>query len=296
MKKLSYVVVFLFSAIAANAQNVGIGTTSPNTTAKVDISSTTQGFLPPRMTYAQRNAIVSPAQGLIVYCTDCGINGQPQYYNGAAWRTMDGGAPTNPVSVTVSICSQVWLTKNLSVSKYKNGDSIPQVRDSTAWASATTGAWCWYKNDSATYAATYGKLYNWYAVTDPRGLAPTGYHLPTDSEWNVLVRCLDSGADTSIIGTQSTTAGGALKEAGTANWQSPNTGATNSSGFTALPGGLSSGTSVFSNSGVFGYFWTASSFDAVNAWFHRLNALDANAFRKNDKSKAAGFSVRCVKN
>ena len=295
MKKLSYVVVFLFSAIAANAQNVGIGTSSPNTTAKVDISSTTQGFLPPRMTYAQRNAIVSPAQGLIVYCTDCGTNGQPQYYNGAAWRTMDGGAPTNPVSATVTICSQIWMTQNLSVGKYRNGDTIPQVKDSAAWAALTTGAWCWYKNDSATYGATYGRLYNWYAATDPRGLAPTGWHIPTEMEWDVLVKCVDAGADTSIVGNQSNTAGGALKETGTSRWSSPNGGATNSSGFTALPGGLRSATNLFLNVGTFGYFWTSTSYDTINAWFHRLNSTDANAYRKNDKTKTSGFSVRCVK-
>lgn len=294
MKKLTYIIVFLFSAIAVNAQSVGFGTTHPNTTAKVDITSTTQGFLPPRMTYAQRNAIVSPAQGLMVYCTDCGTNGQPQYYNGAAWRSMDGGTPTNPVLSTVTICSQIWQTKNLSVSKYKNGDTIPHVTDSVTWLGLTTGAWCWYKNDSATYAATYGKLYNWYAANDPRGLAPTGYHVPTDLEWNVLVKCIDAAADTSVT-TQSTTAGGALKETGTLNWATPNAGATNSSGFTGLPGGLRSSTnSAFLNIGTYGYFWTATAFDATSAQYHRLNSIDANAYR-NNRPKTAGLSVRCIK-
>ena len=294
MRQLYFVIAFLFIAAVANSQNVGIGTTSPNKTAKVDISSTTQGFLPPRMTYAQRNAIVTPAQGLIVYCTDCGTNGQPQYYNGASWRSLDGGAATNPPSVTVTICNQTWMTQNLSVSKYKNGDVIPQVTDSAAWLNLTTGAWCWYKNDSATYAATYGRLYNWYAVNDPRGLAPTGYHIPTDLEWNVLVKCIDAAADTSVS-IQSTTAGGGLKETGTVHWSSPNTGATNSSGFTALPGGLKSSTnSAFLNLGLYAYFWTASEFDATTAKYHRLFAQDANAYR-NSRPKTAGLSVRCVK-
>ena len=294
MKKFSYIIVFLFSTIAAIAQSVGFGTTNPNTSAKVDINSTTQGFLPPRMTYAQRNAILSPAQGLIVYCIDCGNNGQPQYYSGAAWRSLDGGVATAPPSLTVTICSQIWLTKNLSTSKYKNGDSIPHVTDSAAWLSLTTGAWCWYKNDSATYAATYGKLYNWYAANDPRGLAPTGYHIPTDLEWNVLVKCIDAAADTSLS-IQSTTAGGALKEAGTLNWVTPNTGATNSSGFTALPGGLRSSTnSAFLNLGSYAYFWTASESDLTSAKYHRLYSQDANAYR-NTRPKTAGLSVRCIK-
>ncbi len=294
MRQLYYVIVFVFIAAVANSQSVGIGTTSPNQTAKVDISSTTQGFLPPRMTHAQRSAISTPAQGLIVYCTDCGTNGQPQYYNGTSWRSLDGGAATNPPSVTVLICSQTWATQNLSVSKYKNGDIIPQVTDSVAWLTLTTGAWCWYKNDSATYAAKYGRLYNWYAVNDPRGLAPTGYHVPTDLEWNVLVKCIDPSADTSLS-IQSTTAGGALKEAGTANWVTPNTGATNSSGFTALPGGLRSSTnSGFTNIGIYGYFWTTSESDPTSAKYHRLFAQDTNAFRST-RPKAAGLSVRCVK-
>jgi uncharacterized protein (TIGR02145 family) len=88
------------------------------------------------------------------------------------------------------------MQKNLNVSKYKNGDIIPQVTDGTQWANLTTGAWCWYNNDSATYAATYGKLYNWYAVNDPRGLAPEGWHVPSDGEWNILIKYLDPIADT----------------------------------------------------------------------------------------------------
>ena len=95
-----------------------------------------------------------------------------------------------------------------------------------AWATLTTGAYCYYNNDSATYAATYGKLYNWYAVNDPRGLAPAGWHVPSDAEWTELINCL-GGEDV---------AGGKMK-AVSALWYSPNTGATNSSGFTGLPGG-----------------------------------------------------------
>lgn len=294
MRKLSFLVVFQFIAVAVFSQSVGIGTTSPNKTAKVDISSTTQGFLPPRMTHAQRNAIVSPAQGLIVYCTDCGTNGQPQYYNGTSWRSMDGGSATNPPSLTVTICNQTWMTQNLNVNKYRNGDTIPQVKDSATWLNLTTGAWCWYNNDSATYAASYGRLYNWYAVTDPRGLAPTGYHVPSDLEWNVLIKCIDPTADTSLS-IQSTTAGGALKEAGTLRWLSPNTGATNSSGFTALPGGLKSSTNAaFLNLGSYGYFWTTSESSSAEAKFHRLFNQDTNAFRST-RPKTAGLSVRCIK-
>src|SRR5205085_6409714 len=115
----------------------------------------------------------------------------------------------------------------LSVSTYLNGDTIPSITDPTIWASLTTGAYCYYNNDSTTYAATYGKLYNWYAVNDPRGLAPLGWHIPSDAEWTTLENCLGG----------SSVAGGAMKETGITYWLSPNTSATNSSGFTGLPGG-----------------------------------------------------------
>jgi len=96
----------------------------------------------------------------------------------------------------ITICNQVWVQKNLNVSRYSNGDPIPNVTDNLQWATLTTGAWCWYNNDSATYAAVYGKLYNWYAVNDPRGLAPAGWHIPSESDWNKLEKCVDPLADT----------------------------------------------------------------------------------------------------
>ncbi len=88
--------------------------------------------------------------------------------------------PPGSTDSCVSICCQYWITKNLDVTTYRNGDTIPKVTDDAEWAALTTGAYCYYDNDSATYAATYGKLYNWYAVNDSRGLAPEGWHIPTD--------------------------------------------------------------------------------------------------------------------
>jgi uncharacterized protein (TIGR02145 family) len=127
---------------------------------------------------------------------------------------------------TVTIGTQVWMVENLKTTKYRNGDPIPNVTGN-AWAALTTGAYCWYNNDAATYKATYGALYNWYAVADSRNIAPTGWHVPTDAEWTTL---------TTFLGGESV-AGGKLKETGTNHWTSPNTGATNETGFTALPGG-----------------------------------------------------------
>jgi uncharacterized protein (TIGR02145 family) len=114
----------------------------------------------------------------------------------------------------------------LNVTKYRNGDLIPQVTDATQWTALTTGAWCYYNNDPAM-AAIYGKLYNWDALIDGRGIAPKGYHIPTDTDWAILTTCL--GGDS--------IAGSTMKETGNTHWANGNTDATNSRGFTGLPGG-----------------------------------------------------------
>jgi uncharacterized protein (TIGR02145 family) len=127
---------------------------------------------------------------------------------------------------TVTIGAQVWMAENLRTTKYNDGTSIPLVTDSTKWSDLSTPAHCWYNNDKASYKATYGALYNWYTVATDN-LCPTGWHVPTTAEWQILKDYLGSSVD-----------GGKLKESGTTHWKSPNKGATNESGFTALPGGL----------------------------------------------------------
>jgi uncharacterized protein (TIGR02145 family) len=112
---------------------------------------------------------------------------------------------------SVTICNQVWMLKNLVVTTYRDGTPIPEVTDPTEWDLLTTGAWCYYNNDPAN-GTVYGKLYNWYAVTDPRGLPPNGWHIPTDEEWVTLETCLGGVS----------VAGGKMKEMGTAHWLSPN--------------------------------------------------------------------------
>ena len=117
------------------------------------------------------------------------------------------------------------MVKNLDVATYRNGDPIPHVTDAAAWAALTTGAYCYYDNDSATYAATYGKLYNWYAVNDPRGLAPAGWHVPSEAEWTELTNCLGG----------ETVAGGKMKAV--SDLWGPNRGAQIAAASQALPGG-----------------------------------------------------------
>jgi len=202
---------------------------------------------------------------------------------------------------SISIGNQSWSLKNLSVITYRNGDPIPQVTDPNQWKNLTTGAWCWYNNDSATYAATYGRLYNWYAINDPRGLAPLGWRVPKETDWHKLIKFLDPSADTSCTQcTQSTSAGGALKEQGTTHWNYNNTniGATNSSGFTALPSGSREETGAFSSLSQavqLGYFWSADSASVTNkAWTRLLYAYDKEV-GKYYVDKRSGRSVRVIK-
>ena len=196
----------------------------------------------------------------------------------------------NNVYQTVTICNQIWTKTNLNVSRYRNGDVIPQVQDPTQWANLTTGAWCYYSN-STTNGTVYGRLYNWYAVNDPRGLAPTGYHIPSDTEWTTLTTCLGGEA----------VAGGLLKETGTTNWTTPNTDATNTSGFSGLPGGcryLNSTSYIFIEINKYGYWWSSTvdgpTTGYPNAFYRRLNYNNVIVGR-NSISKASGFSVRCLK-
>ncbi len=188
---------------------------------------------------------------------------------------------------TIIACNQTWTSKNLNVSRYRNGDPIPQVTDSSVWSTLTTGAWCWYYNDSATYGA-YGKLYNHYVLTDPRGFAPAGWHIPSDNEWTMLSDCLGGEA----------VAGGKMKETGTNHWQSPNTGAANGSGFTGLAAGYQGYWSQgFGNIGAGAYFWSSTRYDfndADTAWMRGLSYYDTK-LRRDAWPYKFGFSVRCVK-
>lgn len=185
----------------------------------------------------------------------------------------------------VVIGTQKWTLQNLDLPTYRNGDIIPQVTDSAQWAGLTTGAWCYYKNDPAN-EAVYGKLYNWYAVNDSRGLAPLGWHIPSKEEFITLTTFL--GGDL--------VAGGQMKETGITNWLSPNTGATNESGFTALPSGLRGSDAQFVSNGSNGYWWSNKQADAdPNAAVEvgiRFNLAACYMYWLN---KGCGISVRCVK-
>jgi uncharacterized protein (TIGR02145 family) len=182
---------------------------------------------------------------------------------------------------TICIGTQTWMAENLRTKKYRNGDNIDSIA-SAGW-DRLTGAYCVY-GISSINGLTYGKLYNWYAVGDVRNIAPNGWHVPSDAEWTTL---------TTYLGGESV-AGGKMKEPGLTHWLSDNTGATNESGFTGLPGGNRSGTGVFDYIGFFGCWWS-STFTSISDAKVRVLYYYLESVLSSDGSMNTGYSVRCIK-
>lgn len=184
---------------------------------------------------------------------------------------------------TIKIGNQEWMAENLKVTHYRNGDLILNVTNNSKWEDLKTGAYCNYDN-SLKNTAIYGSLYNWYAVKDKRGLAPKGWHIPTDKEWTDLENYLGSNAS------------GKLKARGSSYWASPNEGATNASGFTALPGGYRyyDGYGAFDTIGVTGNWWSSTQYYSDSAWYRSLHYGNSEVSRSY-LYKRSGFSVRCVR-
>ena len=186
---------------------------------------------------------------------------------------------------TIKFGTQCWTQSDLKVSKYRNGDNIPTGLSDAQWGSTTSGAYAMYNNDAAN-DALYGKLYNWYAVNDARGLCPTGWHVPSDGEWTTLTTFLggEAGGKMKSTATQPTPGG----------WNAPNTDATNSSDFTGLPGGTRDSGGGFAYLGNLGYWWSSSVAGSGLAWNRILGYYDALASR-NYYYHRNGFSVRCAR-
>ena len=188
---------------------------------------------------------------------------------------------------TVKIGNQEWMTRNLDVDRFRNGELIPHVESAEEWEKAGENkepAWCYYDNDPAK-GKIYGKLYNWYAVNDPRGLAPEGWHVPTDEEWTNL---------TDYLGGEEV-AGGKMKSKGTTYWHSQNRGVTNESGFSALPGGFRSSAGSFYDISGSAFFWSAAEYANYYAWFRLLGSSDGSVSRGCNLLKSVGASVRCLR-
>jgi uncharacterized protein (TIGR02145 family) len=199
------------------------------------------------------------------------------------------------INVDPKRCAIKWMSKNLDVDHYLNGDSIPEVRDNNKWLNLKTGAWCYF-NNNPEFGAIFGKLYNWYAVNDPRGLAPKGWHVATDEDWKELEMCLGmSQEEADKIDRRGTDEGGKLKISGTSHWLSPNKGATNSSGFSGLPGGTRRYyDGEFFLDGSNGVWWSVTQKNDSLAWDRALISEDDGIFR-HSAPKGYGYSVRCVK-
>lgn len=184
---------------------------------------------------------------------------------------------------TISIGKQIWMTQNLNVDKFRNGDKIRHAKTVEEWKNAANNkqpAWCYYDNDPSN-GEKYGKLYNWYAVRDSRGLAPKGFHVPTDDEWEILTTFL-GGND--VAGTKM------KKKIG---W-GENYSGTNSSGFSALPGGYRQYGQGFYDVGFFGNWWSDTEAGTSVAWYRRLNYHNGETHSKYTGAKRDGFSVRCI--
>ncbi len=193
----------------------------------------------------------------------------------------------------ITIGTQTWMVENLKTTRYRNGDAIQNATDNTAWSNLTIGAYCNYDNNSSN-ATTYGRLYNWYAVNDSRNIAPAGWHVPTDNEWKILEMYLGmTQQQADATGWRGTDEGNKLKEAGNSHWASPSAG-TNSSGFTALPGGCRYSNGTFGDVGNYGYWWSSSEYDATLAWLRGMYYDNAYVSRSNYVKKV-GFSIRCVR-
>jgi uncharacterized protein (TIGR02145 family) len=213
---------------------------------------------------------------------------------------------------TVTIGSQVWMTKNLDVSTFRNGDPIPEVKTAEEWEKATKKkkpVWC-YNDNNPVNGVKYGKLYNWFAVSDPRGLAPIGFHVPSSIEWSTLIETLGGPENcaTAIRSTSGWVDGAAsLRPDG----KPQNYNGSNESGFNALPAGYRNNNGVHIKSGTYNaYWWTSTEDSPIKAWFVTFGFFERvynNGFRLNyeeikisrgeynQMNKDMGYSVRCIK-
>ena len=222
--------------------------------------------------YLRNSTNVSLILGLILIITSC-----KKEVETITVTDYDGN-----VYKTVLLGDQYWMAENLKTTRYNNGTAIPLVTDNASWFYLKTPGYCWYNNDEAAYKATNGALYNWYTV-NTGNLCPTGWHVPTDVEWKTLATAM---GDYLI-------AGGKLKETGTTHWTSPNTGATNESGFTALPAGARSG-GTFAYIGSVGSWWVSNEYSSVSGWCRDIDH-DDTILSRYVSPKVIGLSVRCLR-
>jgi uncharacterized protein (TIGR02145 family) len=289
MKKLMLLAVLAVISLTTYAQ-IGIGTATPHASAALDITSTTSGFLPPRMTYVQRNAIITPMAGLMVYCTNCGVNGEPQFYNGVSWLNMAGGAGSIPIpTVVVNTSASTTLTfmaHNLGADNSLNQDTPVQGIHGNyyQWGISTIVA------DASTLSGAIG---GWNTVpaaangawadgsktgTDP---CPAGFRVPTNAQWaGVIANNIRSSTGSWANGTANF--GSALHwgpDVSTKNLTLPAAGYRNDTN------------GALNNRGSNGYYWSSTENGTTNANILFFNSINASP---SANKRTHGFSVRCV--
>ncbi|WP_430814635.1 fibrobacter succinogenes major paralogous domain-containing protein [Carboxylicivirga sp. RSCT41] len=229
----------------------------------------------------------------LLICVGCDKNNDPPPDNELNGRTT---AIFNPdkkygtvtdiegnVYKTIVIGKQTWMAENLRVTRFRNGDAIPNITDNDKWSIQAVAAYCNYNNtEDLDTIATYGRLYNWYAAADSRNIAPKGWRVATPDDWNILIDYLGG----------ETIAGGKLKEAGNEHWESPNE-ADNSSGFTAQPGGFRFNDEDIKGIALYGYWWSTGQNGSSAA---RLQLFSwSQEVYKEMRSMNTGYSIRCIK-
>jgi uncharacterized protein (TIGR02145 family) len=262
----------------------------------LDNSTNESGYKIERRAEAGNYSVVGTVNSNNSSFIENNLNPNNSYYYRVYSYNSAGNSPTysNEIKILILPCitigSQVWTTNNLQVDSYSDGTPIPQVTDPTQWSNSIQGAWCYYQNNTA-YGTTYGKLYNWYAVngryttgtSSRKKIAPDGWHVPSKEEWVVLSSYL--GGDNF--------SGGKLKETGITHWKSPNEGATNSTGFSGLPGGFrASGTS--NNITYNSYYWSSLEYNSGYSYYFKINYNDIITTIA-DFSKSTGMSVRLIR-
>ena len=308
MKKQSLllIIVLLLSLTSFPQVSINNDGADPDNSAILDVKSTAKGMLIPRMTATQIGAIVNPANGLQVYNTD---NGKIYLFVSSdnVWKELSYGTGTitppfvcgNPIIyegksyTTVLIGTQCWFAQNLNIGTKVNG-SGEQINNSEI------EKYCY--SDLESNCDVYGGLYQWAEMVqylngatnttswspvptgNVQGICPAGWHLPSNAEWTQIATFL-AGASV---------AGGKMKEAGTSHWSDPNTGATNSSGFSGLPGGACFTSGYFTNIGTYGY-WRSTTETGTNMALFQLMSFDNSDISSYDNNKSIGFSTRCIK-
>jgi uncharacterized protein (TIGR02145 family) len=194
---------------------------------------------------------------------------------------------------TIGIGNQIWIKENLKSTRFNDDTAIPLITSNIQWGNSTSPGYCWYNNNEADNKVTYGTLYNWYTINTGK-LCPEGWHVPSDVEWHTLICYLGiSRGRHNFI--ESASAGGKMKESGTMHWKSPNTGATNESGFTALPAGERGTDGTFYEINIDGFWWSSSEESSGTVLYRYVNFENSEVYR-GPGYKQAGLSVRCIKN